>query len=171
MSDHDREGSPRVAVIDIDGVLADVRHRLRHVRARPRDWDAFFAEASADPVLEDGRAEARAAAASGLGIIYLTGRPERCRVDTVQWLGLHGLPPGDLVMRRDSDRRPAKLVKVDALRDVSRSREVAYLLDDDEEVLAAARAAGFEVRLADWLPRDEDGGDPLHEAQETLGRT
>lgn len=31
-----------LAVFDIDGVLADVRHRLPHVQGRPKDWDAFF---------------------------------------------------------------------------------------------------------------------------------
>ncbi len=40
---------PSVAVFDIDGVLADVRHRLHHVAARPKDWDAFFGAAPQDP--------------------------------------------------------------------------------------------------------------------------
>ena len=32
-----------LAVFDIDGVLADVRHRLRHVEGPRKQWDAFFA--------------------------------------------------------------------------------------------------------------------------------
>lgn len=164
-----------MAVLDIDGVLADVRHRLHHIEGPGRDWDAFFREVSADPILEEGRADAQAAAASGLGIVYLTGRPERCREDTVRWLTAHGLPDGELMMRRDTDRRPARVLKVEALRQLSGTREVAYLLDDDPEVLAAAASAGYEVRAADWLPRGNTaggtGGDPLREAQETLGRS
>ena len=31
-----------LAIVDIDGVVADVRHRLVHVQSRPKDWDAFF---------------------------------------------------------------------------------------------------------------------------------
>ena len=39
----------RLAVFDIDGVLADVRHRVHLVdRRRHRDWDAFFAAAVSD---------------------------------------------------------------------------------------------------------------------------
>ena len=38
-------GTTGVAVLDIDGVLADVSHRLGHVQRRPKDWDAFFAAA------------------------------------------------------------------------------------------------------------------------------
>lgn len=175
MSDHERASSPRIAVLDIDGVLADVRHRLHHIEGPRRDWDAFFGEVSGDAVLDEGRAAARAATSSGLGIVYLTGRPERCRADTVQWLTDHDLPEGELMMRRDVDRRPARVLKVEALRRLSRSCEVAYLLDDDPEVLAAAAAAGFPVRAAAWLPRDSSGSDtisdPLREAQESLGRS
>lgn len=175
MSDHGRDTSPHLAVLDIDGVLADVRHRLHHIAGPRRDWEAFFDGVSADPVLDEGRAEALAAATAGLGIVYLTGRPERCRTDTVQWLTAHGLPEGELVMRRDADRRPARVVKVEALRRLSETREVAYLLDDDPEVLAAAASAGYRVRAAEWLPRGdaggETGGDALREAQETLGRS
>ena len=51
MSDHVGNPSPqqRVAVIDIDGVLADVGHRLHHIQGRPKDWAAFFAAAGDDP--------------------------------------------------------------------------------------------------------------------------
>jgi hypothetical protein len=162
-----RENSPRVAVFVIDGVLADVRHRLHHIESGRRDWDGFFASAPEDPVLADGCQAVRQAVESGLTLIYLTGRPERCRVDTVQWLSAHGLPEGELIMRRDSDRRPARVLKVEALRRIASQAPVAYLVDDDLQVVAAAADAGFAARLADWVPRQ----DPLTQAQETLGRT
>ena len=156
-----------MAVFDIDGVLADVRHRLHHIESGRRDWDGFFASAPEDPVLADGCQAVRQAVESGLTLIYLTGRPERCRVDTVQWLSAHGLPEGELIMRRDSDRRPARVLKVEALRRIASQAPVAYLVDDDLQVVAAAADAGFAARLADWVPRQ----DPLTQAQETLGRT
>ena len=34
-----------LAVFDLDGTLADVRHRLHHIEGRRRDWDAFFSAA------------------------------------------------------------------------------------------------------------------------------
>ena len=40
-----------LAVFDVDGVLADVRHRLRFVERSPKDWDAFFSAAVDDPPL------------------------------------------------------------------------------------------------------------------------
>jgi hypothetical protein len=43
-----------IAVIDIDGVLADVRHRLKYLEQRPKNWGAFFRAAPKDPPLQTG---------------------------------------------------------------------------------------------------------------------
>ena len=112
-------------------------------------------------------AAATDAAGQGLGIVYLTGRPERCRAETASWLARHGLPAGTLLMRPERDRRPAREYKVQALRELSREREVAWLLDDDGDVVTAAQAAGFPAVLADWTVRE----DVLRDAQEGSGRT
>lgn len=155
-----------LAVVDIDGVLADVRHRLPHVRSRPKDWRSFFAAAPRDPVLEQGR-ETVVRLAEGYEIVYLSGRPEGCRGDTERWLEEHGLPTGRVLLRPHGDHRPARLLKVATLDDLARERRVAVLVDDDPLVLEAARAAGYDVLPADWMPRDE----ALVEAQEVEGET
>ena len=155
-----------LAVIDIDGVVADVRHRLHLIRQRPKRWDAFFAAAADDPPLPDGVELVRQLAAEH-DVLWLTGRPERNRRLTQAWLAAQGLPDRPLLMRRDRDFRPAKLAKRDELRRLRRDREVAVVLDDDPEVVAVLTADGFPVRLADWLPRSPT----LQDAQESEGRT
>ena len=35
-----------LAVVDIDGVVADVRHRLHYIEGKPRQWDRFFSAAT-----------------------------------------------------------------------------------------------------------------------------
>jgi hypothetical protein len=155
-----------IAAVDIDGVLADVRHRLHHVRSRPKDWDAFFAAAPEDRVLEQGR-ETVTKLAEVFDIVYLSGRPERCRDDTQSWLDRHGLPPGRLMLRRQGDHRPARLMKVEALDRLSAQRRVGVLVDDDPLVLEAAVTAGYDVLPADWMPPDE----ALRTAQEVEGET
>lgn len=153
-------------VFDIDGVLADVRHRLRHVAAKPKNWDAFFASAPQDPLLERGAKFARDAASSH-DIVYLTGRPERTRDDTLAWLQKNQLPAGRLIMRREGDRRPAVLTKTQMLRQLSKEQRVDLVLDDDPAVIEAMTKAGFSARLADWMPRDAT----LDDAQQRDGRT
>lgn len=154
------------AVIDVDGVVADVRHRLKHLQRRPKDWAAFFAAADADGLLVEGAAVV-SRLASDHEIIYLTGRPERLRRVTIGWLRRHDLPDGDLIMRRAGDRRPARLVKIELLRLLSARQRIGMLVDDDPEVCAAAEAAGFPVFKADWMPPSET----LGAAQERDGET
>jgi len=73
---------PAAVVLDLDGVLADTRHRMHHLRARPKDWDGFFTAAVHDPAHPEGLALAREAARRGAPVVYLSGRPERTRADT-----------------------------------------------------------------------------------------
>lgn len=159
-------GSRPLAVFDLDGTLADTAHRQRFLRRRPRDWNAFFAAAPADPPLAEGVALALRSAAE-CEIVYLTGRPERCREDTLAWLDLHGLPEGKLWMRPDGDRRPARHTKLELLRRIAGGREVRHLVDDDELVCDACEQAGFPVVRARWAAASAD----LRDAQEREGRT
>ncbi|MFE2061032.1 HAD family acid phosphatase [Streptomyces sp. NPDC059467] len=155
-----------VAVFDIDNTLADTAHRQRFLESKPRDWDAFFAAAPQDPPIAEGIALAMATAEE-CEIVYLTGRPERCRRDTLDWLAAHGLPEGRVHMRRNADRRPARHTKLEILRRLAERREVRVLVDDDELVCDDAERAGFRVVRARWADRSA----ALEQAQEGEGRT
>jgi hypothetical protein len=155
-----------LAVIDIDGVLADVRHRLHHLQQRPKDWDAFFAAADRDPPLPEGLAVV-AELAPEHDVVYLTGRPERLRSVTEAWLAQHGLPRGELHMRKHSDRRPARVTKPRLLEQLARRRTVAVVVDDDTAVCDAYESAGFAVLRARWMAEEPT----LFDAQEDAGRT
>jgi hypothetical protein len=153
-----------LAVVDIDGVVADVRHRLHHL-APPRSWSRFFAAAADDPLLPEG-ARLVADLAGEHEIVWLSGRPRWLSAVTTQWLAGHGLPGTELHLRPDHDRRPARLYKLDALGRL-RPRGIAAVIDDDRLVVDAAVAAGYPAVLVDWVPRDIVLGD----AQERWGRT
>ncbi|MHA5049009.1 phosphatase domain-containing protein [Streptomyces sp. SD15] len=154
-----------LAVFDVDGTLADTAHRQRFLEREPRDWDAFFAAAPQDPPLAEGMALALKRA-QDCEVVYLTGRPERCRRDTVDWLAAQGLPEGRIWMRRNDDRRPARRTKLDILRGLARDREIRVLVDDDELVCDDAERAGFKVVRARWGTASA----ALKDAQEREGR-
>lgn len=154
------------AVFDLDNTLASTAHRQHFLERRPRDWEGFFAAAPEDPPLAEGIALVQESAGA-CDIVYLTGRPERCRRDTQDWLAAQGLPEGELHMRGNADRRPARITKLAVLRRLARTGEVRMLVDDDELVCEDARRAGFTVVHARWAtPSDE-----LKDAQEREGRT
>ncbi|MET7683163.1 hypothetical protein [Streptomyces sp. NPDC005423] len=155
-----------LAVFDLDNTLADTAHRQRFLQQEPKDWDGFFAAATQDPPLAEGVALALASAEK-CEVVYLTGRPERCRRDTIVWLTAQGLPDGRVFMRRDFDRRPARHTKLQILRRLARQQEISVLVDDDELVCDDAEQAGFTVVRARWGASSA----ALESAQEDEGRT
>ena len=162
--------SAPLAVVDIDGVVADVRHRLRHIEGRRKDWDAFFAAAVDDPPHLEGVNLVRRLAADH-EILFLTGRPERLRSDTEGWLERHGMGGHRVLMRSDGDRGPAALVKLRRLREEARTRSVGVVVDDDPVVVDAMKEAGYLVLHADWEARSAEDDDTLATAQEIEGET
>ena len=155
-----------LAVVDIDGVVADVRHRLHHLKRKPPQWGAFFAAAAADPPLAEGLRRVLELL-DAHDVVFLTGRPERLRGVTQAWLEQHGLGGLPLYMRGRSDFRPARKTKAEQLRRLASDREVAIVLDDDPDVIDALRADGWPTELATWVPHERR----LHDAQEKEGRT
>jgi phosphoglycolate phosphatase-like HAD superfamily hydrolase len=155
-----------LAVFDIDGVVADVRHRLHHVESKPKNWDAFFAGAAEDPPIPAGLALVAEYAADH-DIVWLTGRPQRLRRVTIAWLRHHGLRAAVLHMRPGRDFRPAPRFKSEVVADIARRADVAVVVDDDPAVVAALRAEGFPARLVEFIPREP----VLAEAQDREGRT
>lgn len=154
-----------IAVFDIDGVVADVRHRLHLLERQPKDWPGFFAAAVRDTGLATGLDRVRAAAAEH-EIVWLTGRPESLREVTRQWLDERGLPGTELIMRGRRDFRPAPVLKLAELTTL-RPRQVELFVDDDAKVVAAAAGAGFPAVLADWM----ESSPVLTQAQDQAGRT
>ncbi|MFJ5223348.1 hypothetical protein [Streptomyces sp. NPDC088400] len=160
------KSSRPLAVFDLDGTLAETGHRQHFLECSPRDWKGFFGAAGQDPPLAEG-VRLAAEAAESCEVTYLTGRPERCRKDTLAWLAAHGLPEGRVWMRRDNDRRPARNTKLEILRELAGGREIRMLVDDDELVCVAAERAGFRVIRARWASTSQ----VLKDAQEREGRT
>jgi uncharacterized HAD superfamily protein len=155
-------------VFDIDGVVADVRHRVHYLErgyGAHQDWDSFFLAADEDTLLTPGR-DLVSELSREHEIVWLTGRPEWIRKITHDWLEQQGLPNGELHMRDDMDFRPAPRYKLSVLRQLS-SRTIAAFIDDDDAVVRAALAAGYPTHLADWVARDS----ALREAQDDLGRS
>jgi hypothetical protein len=154
-----------IAVFDIDGVVADVRHRLHFLERRPKDWPGFFAAAAVDPGLAEGINRVLAAV-DHYEIVWLTGRPNSLRAVTRRWLADQGLPGTELIMRAQRDFRPAPVLKLAELAKL-KTRQIELFVDDDARVIAAAAEAGYPAVLADWM----DASPVLSQAQDQAGRT
>lgn len=145
-----------VAVLDIDGTVADVTWRLpllgdQPAKASRQAWAAFFDAAHADRPIPAGVALARNLAVDH-DILWLTARTDRIRQLTASWLHQHGIPDGELVMRPNDDLRPSPVWKLEQLDRIAETRSIAVVVDDDHRVLDLASEQGFPIQLAPAAP-------------------
>lgn len=139
-------------IFDIDGTVADCRHRQGHLDGVVPDWEAFFAASGSDAPLPAGVALAMAYRLNA-ELLWLTGRPERYRKLTTQWLHDQGLPTVHLWMRPNDDMRPAAVFKSERVSQLATTGYVRLIVDDDDQVVTALRDAGWPVEHAKWMPR------------------
>lgn len=130
------------AHFDIDGVLANDKHRVGH--ALQKRWAEYFdpERLIQDGVWEEGRETLRAVLATGRPVVYNTGRREDLRDVTSRWLLKNGFPAGLLFMRPANVRTPLPILKADLmerLQGVAGARSLV-LYDDDPEVIKQVRA-------------------------------
>lgn len=140
---------PLTKAFDVDGVIADVSQRLATARELAEYyghdfWEVFFSDEllSLDKPRRAGVDLVRRAHAEGFHIIIITGRPSRLRDFTLkQVISYTGVKPDAIYLRRDRDRRPAKVVKAELLgRALRDGFEVIEYHDDSEDVLREIRA-------------------------------
>ena len=80
--------------------------------------------------------------AAGSTIIYVTGRPRRYRRDTARLARAERAARGELHMRPNHDRRPARFYKAEIIQTISRAHELVAVVDDDDKVVDHLREAG-----------------------------
>jgi hypothetical protein len=125
-----------VAIVDIDGVLADTSAR-QHLLERPgggRDWDAFFAAAGDDLPFSEVPALVHSLAPEVV-VVLVSGRPDWLADLTAAWLTRHRMRWDLLLVRRRADRTGASRFKravLGSIRDTGFS--VSMAVDDDERV-------------------------------------
>ncbi|MHB1212771.1 MAG: phosphatase domain-containing protein, partial [Candidatus Nanopelagicales bacterium] len=84
-------------------------------------------------------------------IVLLSGRPESTRQDTSDWLGRHGVPFDRLVLRRNTDHRPAPVMKAELVGGIAPPDQVAMVVDDDASVVDRLAALGYPALHFDPL--------------------
>ncbi len=131
-----------MVIVDMDGTLADVTHRLHHIRGgRKKNWKRFFEGMDADPpspvVVEWVRN-----LSPDYEVVIVSGRPEAYGDRTIAWLRRHHIPFSHILMRRDGDHRPDHIVKQEIL-DTLPKQAIAFVIDDRNSVCDMCRRNGL----------------------------
>ena len=134
--------SAEIVVFDIDGTLADVSERLHHIRAKPKNWNAFFAAMAQDKAIASMVRLCNLLHNAGVRVVLCSGRPDRYRSDTMTWLTREGVRYDELRLRRDGDRRSDTVAKREMLADLDRT-QVLFIVEDRSSVVEMWRAQGF----------------------------
>lgn len=122
--------------VDLDGTLADLGDRDPYAT-----WGV-----SKDQVNIPVKTVIKAMAEYGnCEIIMVSGREEKVRVETENWLKTHKIPYTHLYMRTSGDRRKDSQVKKEIYTHVLPNYNVLFILDDRTQVVDQLRSMGLTV--------------------------
>ena len=140
-------------VFDIDGTLADLTHRRHFVTTKPKNWPAFDKGIPDDTPFEDMVYLNNLLYDAGHGIIIASGRSDRQKQATEDWLVEHGVRYHAIYMRRDRDYRSDDIIKEELLdRMISDCWDPKMVFDDRDRVVAMWRRRG--IRCMQVAPGD-----------------
>ena len=143
----------KVVIVDLDGTLCNDGHRKSLLDGN--DWDAYHSRLFADEVFEDVKIIIEALSNHGFMILIMTGRNERWRKMTENWLYTKGIWQhiDEIYMRPDDDYTPAPELKLKMITSPEYAgleiSDIALAVEDTEKVIVAFRNAGivtYQVR-------------------------
>ncbi len=141
----------KVVLFDIDGTLANIEHRRGFLDQATPDWKAFNAAMGDDtpnqPVVSLYKTLWASAAYK---LILVTGRNERSRKLTEQWLSWNEIPFGRLLMRADGDFRADHIIKEEILDQLlAEGLDIQFTVDDRQQVVDMWRRRGITCLQCD----------------------
>ena len=133
-----------IIACDIDGTLFNNEHRAEFIpqdKSHADNWRRFNdLHIYDEPIQYRIKFLRLLAMMPGVRIVYITGRSDEFRDETIARLNLVQAPNGNLYMRQSDDHRKAADVKVDIIR-----RAIGHdgfaLIDDDASVCDAVAKA------------------------------
>ena len=131
-----------LVIFDIDGTLADISERAHHVRTKPKNWNAFNAGMAQDKAIHSMVRLCNILYASGIHIVLCSGRNEKNRPETVEWLSRQGVNYHELLLRKDEDFRSDAIVKREILGTLDKSN-VLFVVEDRSRVVEMWRSEGL----------------------------
>lgn len=134
----------KAIVVDLDGTLCDVEHRIHHVKGPKKNWKAFNESIIHDTIYEWCSELISAMRDRGYEIIFVTGRSDDYREHTTNWLSKHQVNFDHLYMRAVRDFREDSDVKEDLYREfIEPHYNILFVVDDRMSVVERWRKMGL----------------------------
>ena len=134
----------KAVIVDLDGTLCDVEHRVHHVKSKPKNWDAFNQALDQDQPYFWCIELIAAMKSYGYKIYFVTGRGENYRKMTVDWLIQYNVSYDELHMRKNQDFREDSEVKEEIyINEIEKIAQVLFVVDDRKSVVERWRKLGL----------------------------
>ena len=141
----------KLIICDIDGTVANNEHR-QHYLIQSNDWNSFFSALNKDMPFPKTISMIEEQHKGGLKIVFLTGRPERLRQTTSQWLEKNlSFSDFGLVMRKNKDFRNKIEVKKELFLENFDSKQVLFCLENDYDLLELWQEIGLLTKDANII--------------------
>ena len=132
-------------LFDLDGTLADIKHRRIFLENTPPDWQSFNLAMGDDipnkPIIDLYKTLWESAK---YDIILISGRNEKHRKITEQWLSCNEVPFSRLMLRADKDSRSDHIIKEEILIQLqNEGKKVLFVVDDRQQVVDMWRRNGL----------------------------
>ncbi len=104
-------------IVDLDGTLADTKHRQHYLKQEPKDWNSFNNLCHQDPCNEWCKLLMRKFFTTfGRGeemcdVIIVSGRTEDVKGKTLDWLDHNEIDYDEIYMRKSGDFRDDRVIK------------------------------------------------------------
>lgn len=137
-------------IVDLDGTIANIEHRLHFIKqAKPKDWIGFFEACSEDSpeakVIDFIKNIClREKSELSLNVYIMSGRSEIVRQKTEEWLEKHFPIPHALYMRVANDFRKDDIIKSEMAEKANLTpKNTLCVIDDRSSVVEMWRKRGF----------------------------
>lgn len=137
-------------IVDLDGTIFDLSHRLHFIQNKSTNWPAFFRAADKDTPIDDVLTVLYALMKAGYHLVFITGRSDI--IEDITRIAIGNIFLGtevELYMRHEGDHREDSIVKLELLnRAFPEPEDKATILgvfEDRQQVVDMYRAQGLRV--------------------------
>lgn len=127
----------KAVIVDLDGTLCDVKHRLHFIKNKPPEWDKFHEACVNDPVNQWCKSLVNSYHGTDVIVIYMTGRPIKYMAETEKWIKDNvGESNYMIMMKPDGDYRKDYEFKEEMFyKHIDGEYDVLIAMDDRTETI------------------------------------
>jgi hypothetical protein len=145
----------KYVIVDIDGTIANGKHREHFLHQEEKDWDSYFSNCDKDTPIQEIVDLVETLGKNGYEIIFCTGRRDTEREKTVKWLwelfikdepyNMDDIDHDTILMRKEGDFRHDTIVKPELLEEARIPKDqIAFILEDRNSMVKKWRELGIK---------------------------